>query len=181
MLAIWQSSQETEGQTVALGFDKKLSDSDFLGFAIQYGQRDIDIGTNGTSIDSENMNFSIYRTRPLDDNNFIETFLGVGLLESDLKVHNSNILTGSRDGTQIFGSINYGKTIDRGDFITPIGRLDLGLTELDGYTETGTDALSYAKQRTENGLASFGFEFCDNIKLNENKLRPFGSYFIINW
>ena len=178
------SLQETEGQGVALGFDKKLSDSDFIGFAIQYGQSDTDIGTNGTSIDSENMNFSIYRTKPLDDNNFIETFLGVGLIESDLKrVHNSNILTGSRDGTQIFGSINYGKTIDRGDFnLTPIGRLDLGLTELDRYTETGTDALSYAKQRIENGLASFGFEFSDNIKLNENKLRPFGSLtFITNF
>ena len=182
--SINSSSQETEGQGVVLGFDKKLSDSDFLGFAIQYGQSDTDIGTNGTSIDSENMNFSIYRTKPLDDNNFIETFLGVGLIESDLKrVHNSNILTGSRDGTQIFGSINYGKTIDRGDFnITPIGRLDLGLTELYGYTETGTDALSYAKQRIENGLASFGFEFSDNIKLNENKLRPFGSLtFITNF
>ena len=143
------SSQETEAQTVALGFDKKLSESDFLGFAIQYGQSDTDIGTNGTSIDSENMNFSIYRTRPLDDNNFIETFLGVGLIESDLKrVHNSNILTGSRDGTQIFGSINYGKTIDRGNFnLTPIGRLDLGYTKLDDYKETGINALYYASQR----------------------------------
>ena len=171
------SLQETDGQSVALGFDKKLSDNDFLGFAIQYGQSDTDIGTNGTSIDSENMTFSVYRTKPLDDNNFIETFLGVGLIESDLKrVHNSNKLTGPRDGTQLFGSINYGKTIDRGDFnLTPIGRLDLGLTELDDYTETGTDALFYAKQRIESGLASFGFEFSDNIKLNENKLRPFGS------
>ena len=171
------SLQETDGQSVALGFDKKLSDNDFLGFAIQYGQNDTDIGTNGTSIDSENMTFSVYRTKPLDDNNFIETFLGVGLIESDLKrVHNSNILTGSRDGTQLYGSINYGKTIDKGDFnLTPIGRLDLGLTELDDYTETGTDALFYAKQRIESGLASFGFEFSDNIKLNENKLRPFGS------
>ncbi len=182
--SINSSSQETEGQGVVLGFDKKLSDSDFIGFAIQYGQSDTDIGTDGTSIDTENMNFSIYRTQPLDDNNFIETLLGVGLIESDLKrVHNSNILTGSRDGTQIFGSINYGKTIDRGNFnLIPIGRLDLGLTELDGYTETGTDALSYAKQRIENGLASFGFEFSDNIKLNENKLRTFGSLtFITNF
>ena len=175
--SINSSSQETEGQGVALGFDKKLSDSDFLGFAIQYGQSDTDIGTNGTSIDTENMNFSIYRTRPLDDNNFIETFLGVGLIESDLKrVHNSNILTGSRDGTQIFGSINYGKTIDKGDFnITPIGRLDLGYTKLDDYKETGINALYYASQRIESGLASFGFEFSDNIQLNENKLQPFGS------
>jgi len=175
--SINSSSQETDGQAVALGFDKKLSDSDFLGFAIQYGESDTDIGTNGTSVDSENMNFSIYRTKPLDNNNFIETLLGVGLIESDLKrVHNSNVLTGTRDGTQIFGSINYGKTIDKGDFnITPIGRLDLGYTKLDDYKETGINALYYASQRIESGLASFGFEVSDNIQFNENKLQPFGS------
>ena len=33
----------------------------------------------------------------------------------------------------------------------------------------------YASQRIESGLASFGFEFSDNIQLNENKLQPFGS------
>ncbi len=175
--SINSSSQETEGQAVALGFDKKLSDSDFLGFAIQYGESDTDIGTNGTSVDSENINFSIYRARPLDNNNFIETLLGIGLIESDLKrVHNSNVLTGTRDGTQIFGSINYGKTIDKGDFnITPIGRLDLGYTKLDDYKETGLNALYYASQRIESGLASFGFEVSDNIQFNENKFQPFGS------
>ena len=175
--SINSSKQETEGQAVALGFDKKLSNSDFLGFAIQYGQSDTDIGTSGTSVDSENMNFSIYRTRPLDNNNFIETLLGIGLIESDLKrVHNSSVLTGTRDGTQIFGSINYGKTIDRGDFnITPIGRLDLGYTKLDDYKETGINALYYASQTIESGLASFGFEFSDNIQFNENKFQPFGS------
>ncbi len=179
--SINSSSQETEGQAVALGFDKKLSDSDFIGFAIQYGESDTDIGTNGTSVDSENMNFSVYRTRPLDNNNFIETLLGIGLIESDLKrVHNSSVLTGTRDGTQIFGSINYGKTIDRGDFnITPIGRLDIGYTKLDDYKETGINALYYASQRIESGLASFGFEVSDNIQFNENKFQPFGSLKVI--
>ena len=176
--SINSSKQETEGQAVALGFDKKLSDNDFLGFAIRYGESDTDIGTNGTSVDSENMNFSIYRTRPLDNNNFIETLLGVGLIESNLKrvINSTNVLTGTRDGTQIFGSINYGKTIDRGNFnITPIGRLDLGYTKLDDYKESGINALYYASQQIESGLASFGFEFSDNIQLNENKLQPFGS------
>ena len=58
---------------------------------------------------------------------------GVGLIESDLtRVSGANTLTGSRNGTQIFGSINYGKTIDKGDFnLTPIARVDLGYTELD--------------------------------------------------
>ena len=51
----------------------------------------------------------------------------------------------------------------------------MGYTELDDYTETGTDALFYAKQTIKSGLASFGFEFSDTFKLNENKLKPFGS------
>jgi len=171
------SSSETDGQALALGFDTKLNDNDLLGFAIQYGKNDTDIGSSGSATDSKNYNLSIYRTRPLDNNNFIEGMFGVGLIESDLvRVSGSNTLTGSRSGTQIFGSINYGKTIDKGDFnLTPIGRIDLGYTELDAYSETGTDALTYAKKTIESGLASVGLEFSDIVKFNDNKFKPFGS------
>ena len=171
------SSSETDGQALALGFDTKLNDNDLLGFAIQYGKSDTDVGSNGTNVDSENINLSVYRTRPLNDDNFIEGMFGVGLIESDLKrVSGANTLTGSRNGTQIFGSINYGKTLDKGDFnLTPIARVDLGYTELDAYSETGTDALTYAKQSIESGLASVGLQFSDIIKLNKNSFKPFGS------
>jgi len=113
----------------------------------------------------------------LNNNNFIEGMFGVGLIESDLtRISGSNTLTGSRNGTQIFGSINYGKTLDKGDFnLTPIARVDLGYTELDAYSESGTDALSYGKQTVESGLASVGIEFSDIVKFNDNKLKPFGS------
>ena len=102
---------------------------------------------------------------------------GFGLIESDLvRVSGSNTLTGSRNGTQIFGSINYGKTIDKRDFnLTPIVRFDLGYTKLDAYSESGTDALSYDKQTIESGLASVGVEFSDIVKFNNNNLKPFGS------
>ena len=102
---------------------------------------------------------------------------GVGVIESDLtRISGANTLTGSRNGTQIFGSINYGKTLDKGDFnLTPIARVDLGYTELDAYSETGTDALTYAKQTIESGLASVGLQFSDIVKFNDNKLKPFGS------
>jgi len=171
------SSSETDGQALALGFDKKLNDNDLLGFAIQYGKSDTDIGSSGSTTESENINVSVYRTRPLNDNNFIEGMFGVGLIESDLKrVSGANTLTGSRNGTQIFGSINYGKSLDKGDFnLTPIARVDLGYTELDAYSETGTDALAYAKQSIESGLASVGLQFSDIIKLNKNSFKPFGS------
>jgi surface protein len=171
------SSSETDGQALAIGFDTKLNDNDLFGFAIQYGKSDTDVGSNGTNADSENINLSIYRTRPLNDDNFIEGMFGVGLIENDLvRISGANTLTGSRNGTQVFGSINYGKTLDKGDFnLTPVVRVDLGYTELDAYSETGTDALTYAKQTIESGLASVGVQFSDIVKFNDNKLKPFGS------
>ena len=171
------SSSETDGLALAFGFDTKLNNNDLLGFAIQFGESDTDIGSSGSTTDSENINLSVYRTKPLDNYNFIEGMFGFGLIESDLvRVSGSNTLTGSRNGTQIFGSINYGKTIDKRDFnLTPIVRFDLGYTKLDAYSESGTDALSYDKQTIESGLASVGVEFSDIVKFNNNNLKPFGS------
>ena len=173
---IKNNSSEIESQSLAFGFDRKLNNNNLLGFAIQYGQSDTDVGTNGTGIDSKNYNLSLYQTRPLNDDNFIEGLIGVGIIEKDLtRKSGSNTLTGSRDGAQIFGSINYGKTIDKGDFnLTPIARVDLGYTELDAYTETGTDALSYDKQTVESGMVSLGLEFNDIIKFSNSSFKLFG-------
>ena len=173
---IKNNSSEIESQSLAFGFDRKLNNNNLLGFAIQYGQSDTDIGTSGTGIDSKNYNLSLYQTRPLNDDNFIEGLIGVGIIEKDLtRKSGDNTLTGSRDGAQIFGSINYGKTIDKGDFnLTPIARVDLGYTELDAYTETGTDALSYDKQTVESGMVSLGLEFNDIIKFSNSSFKPFG-------
>ncbi|MDA7830645.1 Ig-like domain-containing protein [Candidatus Pelagibacter sp.] len=172
------SSKDIDVQSLALGFDTKLNNNDLLGFAMQFSQSDTEVGTSGTDIDSNNYSLSAYRTRPLNDDNFVEGLFGVVLIESDLKrVSGANTLTGSRNGTQIFGSINYGKTLVKEDFnLTPIARVDLGYTELDGYTETGTDALTYGKQTAENGLASIGLEINDIIKFSDSSLKPFGSF-----
>ena len=172
------SSKEIDVQSLALGFDKKLNNNNLLGFAMQFSQSDSEVGTSGTGIDSKNYNLSVYGTRPLNDDNFVEGLFGVVLTENELvRKSGANTLTGSRNGTQIFGSINYGKTIDKEDFnLTPIARVDLGYTELDGYTETGTDALTYGKQTVESGLVSIGLEIHDNIKFSNSSLQPFGSF-----
>jgi uncharacterized protein YhjY with autotransporter beta-barrel domain len=146
---------------------------------MQFSQSDTEVGNNGTGINSKNYNLSVYRTRPLNADNFIEGLFGVVLIESDLKrVSGANTLTGSRDGIQIFSSINYaGKPVNKADFnLTPIARVDLGYTELNGYTETGTDALTYDKQTVESGLASIGLEINDIIKFSNSSLEPFGSF-----
>ena len=170
------SSKDIDTHGLALGFDRKLNNNDLLGLALQFSQSDTDIGTNGTGIDSKNYKLSVYRTRPLNDDNFIEGLLGIGSINFDLvRKNGTNTLTGSRDGNQIFASLNYGKTFSKKDFsLTPIGRIDLGYTELDSYTETGTDALSYGKQGVESGLASIGLEISDIIEFSDSSLKPFG-------
>ena len=122
------SSKDIDTHGLALGFDTKLNNNDLLGFALQFNQSDTDVGTNGTGIDSKNYNLSVYRTRPLNDDNFIEGLLSISSIDSDLvRKSGANTLTGSRDGYQIFGSLNYGKTFSKKDFsLTPIGRIDLG-------------------------------------------------------
>ena len=170
------SSKDIDTHGLALGFDTKLNNNDLLGFALQFNHSDTDVGTNGTGIDSKNYNLSVYRTRPLNDDNFIEGLLSIGSIDSDLvRKSGANTLTGSRDGNQIFGSLNYGKTFSKKDFsLTPIGRIDLGYTELDSYTERGTDALTYDKQVVESGLASIGLAINDIIEFSNSSLKPFG-------
>ena len=45
------SSKETHGQALAFGLDKKLDNNNLLGFAIQYGKSDTDIGSSGSTTD----------------------------------------------------------------------------------------------------------------------------------
>tara|TARA_B100000424_G_scaffold40375_1_gene27077 strand:+ start:301 stop:2838 length:2538 start_codon:yes stop_codon:yes gene_type:complete len=170
------SEKEIDSQGIAFGFDKKINDNDIYGFAIQYGQSDTDIGSNGSGIDSKNYNISMYRTRPLDDNNFIEGSIGIGKIKSDIeRKSDSNTLTASRDGNQIFGSVNFGKTIDKGNFnLVPALRVDLGYTELEGYQEVGTNALSYDDQEVKSGLLSLEFGVNNLVKFNDSKIKPFG-------
>ena len=169
------SSKDIDSESLAFGFDKQLNNKDQIGFALQYGQSDADVGSGGTQTETKNYNFSVYRSRSLNNNNFVDGIIGFGLINSDvIRKSGSNTLTGSRDGKQIFSSINYGKTFNNYDAnVTPTIRFDLGYIELDPYTESGTNPLTYSKQTIESGLASLGFKFNNIKKLNQGNFKPF--------
>lgn len=172
-----KSSREIDAGNISLGVDKKINDNQLYGFAIQYGDSEADIGSSGTSVDSENISLSIYGTKPHNDDQFVEGLIGVGKIDSDLKrVSGVNTLTGQRDGQQIFSSINYGKKIEKDNRnITPLVKLNLGYTELDEYSETGTNALKYHKQTFETGLISTGFEIDQISEFKNSTFKPYGA------
>ena len=171
------SRKEIDTQSIAFGFDKKINQGEIFGYAFQFNQSETDIGSNGSSIDGKNLNVSVYRSKSLKNNNFIEGSIGLGKLKNDIdRKSGSETLTGSRDGKQLFGSVNFGKTIDKGNFdLTPTFRFDLGYTELDEYQEVGTNALFYDDQHIQSGMASLGLSFNNIVKLSNSSLKPFGS------
>ena len=171
------NSRKIRSNSFAFGIDKKVSKNQFYGYAFQYGKSDSNINKTGTSADSENYHFSWYGSKPHSEKNFIEGSVGFGLLESDLiRTTDTNRLTGSRNGGQVFGTINYGRYLSKGNIeVIPRVGLDVGYTELSAYTETGTDALSYSSQFIRSGLVTLGLEF-NNLFLNEiNSFKTFGS------
>jgi hypothetical protein len=172
-----KSSREIDSGRISLGVDKKINENQLYGFAIQYGNSEADIGSSATSVDSENISLSIYGTKPHNDDQFVEGLIGVGKIDSDLKrVSGVNTLTGQRDGQQIFSSINYGKKIEKDNRnITPLVKLNLGYTELDEYSETGTNALKYHKQTFETGLISTGFEIDQISEFKNSTFKPYGA------
>ena len=105
-------------------------------------------------MNSLNYNFSIYRTRPLENNNYIESLFGIGLIKNDLtRVDGSNILSGNRNDKQLFGSINLNKPIKKNNYtLTPSAKIDLGYTFLDSFSEEGTNALKFSSQEIETSF-----------------------------
>ncbi len=172
------SSKKIGLGSLAIGFDKKIDDNDIVGFAVQYSESLTRVGVDAKDIESQNYNISIYRTKPLDDNNFIEGLIGIGRIESDFKRQSGSYTgTGYRKGDQIFSSINFGKKINVKDGeITPLARINLGQTLFDSYTESGTNGLSFGEQKIYTGSASLGLEARNNIKLVGGELEPFGVF-----
>ena len=173
----YSSTKEIGLKGLVVGMDKKINNNDFFGFALQYGESDSDIGSN-TDLKSKSYNLSVYRTIPLNDDHFIEGLFGFGIIDTNTARNDGTYdMTGDRSGKQIFGSINYGKKIAKGNFdLTPIARINLGHTKLDSYDESGTNALAHGSQEVETGLVSLGLEANHNLKSMGGNLEPFGTF-----
>ena len=169
-------SKDINSNGITIGMDKKIDENKMYGYALRFGRDDVDVGTSGTSLDTEAYSLSLYGTFPHDETKFIDSVLGVSSLKTDhVRKSGANTLTGERSGRQAFGSINFRTTYNKDEFnVTPNGRLDLGYTELSSYSETGTDALIYDKQKIKTGMVSFGMMLDDTVQFENITLKPNG-------
>ena len=168
------SSKKIDSKGVSFGMDKKISENKLYGYAFRYGRDEVDVGSFGTTLDTDSVSLSLYGTFPHDDERFIEGILGVSKLKTDhVRKGGGNTRTGNRNGSQVFGSINYFTTYQKEKFnISPNIRIDLSYTELSEYSETGVASLVYDKQVVETGMISSGFNLSDVIDYNSLTFEP---------
>ena len=168
------SSKKIDSKGVSFGMDKKISENKLYGYAFRYGRDEVDVGSFGTTLDTDSVSLSLYGTFPHDDERFIEGILGVSKLKTDhVRKGGGNTRTGNRNGSQVFGSINYFTTYQKEKFnISPNIRIDLSYTELSKYSETGVSNLVYNKQVVETGMISSGFNLSNIIDYNSLTFEP---------
>ncbi len=170
------SSKKINTKGITLGMDKKISKNRLYGYALRFGNDDVDVGASGTNLDTESFSLSVYGTFPHDDEKFTEGIIGVSTLKTDhVRKGGGSTRTGERDGAQIFGSLNYLTTYKKEDLnVTPNLRIDLSYTELSKYREKGPAALVYKAQTIETGMISTGFTISDILNYNSFTFKPNG-------
>ncbi len=168
------SSKKIHSKGISFGMDNKISENKLYGYAFRYGRDEVDVGSFGTTLDTDSISLSLYGTFPQDDERFIEGILGVSKLKTDhVRKGGGNTRTGNRNGSQVFGSINYFTTYQKEKFnISPNIRIDLSYTELSEYSETGVASLVYNKQVVETGMISSGFNLSNIIDYNSLTFEP---------
>ena len=168
------SVQDISIQGVSLGADKKIDNDKMYGVSLRFANDDTDIGNVGTKISTQSVNLSVYGSRYLDNDTFMDGVVGAGYMQSDLvRKSGSNTLNGDREGNQIFGSLKFGKQIKQSQFnIAPYGKIHSSYTQLEGYSETGTDALKFDALEIGATSGSVGLEIDQLIKYQESSVKP---------
>jgi outer membrane autotransporter protein len=150
----------TDGLSV--GADRRFSDRLALGIGLGYARDRTDIGVEGTISRARGSSIALYGSFQPTRNTYIDGLIGYGVLDFDtvrFVPSVSDFARGSRDGSQLFGSIAAGyEHHGEGLLLSPYGRLDFARDRLKQYTESGAgvNALTYFEQKLPTLALSLG-------------------------
>ena len=172
----FSSSKKFSTTGFTIGADKRNADDLLRGIAVRFGNDDVDVGSLGSALDMKTLSFTFYETKPKGNNKFLDNLVGLSLLKSDLVNSNgSSSTTGERDGTQMFGAINFRNTLIREKLnFTPKFKINYGLTHLSEYTEQGNESrLKYEDQIIGNLITSIGASTQNTTNLETSEMISF--------
>jgi uncharacterized protein YhjY with autotransporter beta-barrel domain len=146
------SGSDFTSNGVSMGVDLAWDDKLTVGMGVGYAQDTTNIGTDGTRNESRGYSLAVYASRQVGTRGFLEGMLGVGSVDFDSKRYvtaASAFANANRKGYQLFGSVGGGLEFrDKTNMISPYGRLDFSMDQLNEATESGAGvyALNYYAQ-----------------------------------
>jgi uncharacterized protein with beta-barrel porin domain len=176
------SQQAFNAQSVALGFDRPTNNDGLLGFAIDFGQSNTDVGVSASNVQSGNFSLSNYNVFKLDRNTQLQSVFGLGRLVIDTKrTDGLELLSGNRKANQVFYSTTlkrqYSVEEDNQLFVSPYITYSSTRTNLDGYSESGgTTALTFNDQVLKDVKIGVGVDINSFITVaNNSTIKPYAS------
>ncbi len=163
------STKKIDTDAITFGVDKFTDENGIKGLAFRVGRNNVDIGNSGSNLDTDTFNITYYSTTPIeDDTKFLDTFIGVGGLRSDLlTVLDGKNLTANRKGKQIYGTIRIKDEIKKDNLtFIPSARFDIGHTILGSYNESGDGGIDVENQHIRTKKIRAGFAAVEDF-LNE--------------
>ena len=155
---------------ITFGADKKNSKNNYSGYAIRYADGKSKFDNSGHSTTMDTLSLSYYMITPLKDIGYNNTVVGLSSLKYDLNT--GGVVTGQRNGKQLFTSTDFRSNNEYGKFkLTPSLKLKNSFTDLSEFTEFMTNASSggtnviYGKETFFTGDLATGVLFnSDPIK-----------------
>ncbi|WP_237152930.1 autotransporter domain-containing protein [Oryzibacter oryziterrae] len=164
-MAVWSAGNVNFGSTKAngdladfisvglsAGLDFRLNSDLVIGGGLGFGRDKTDIGDQGTSVDGKAVLGFVYGSWTPVDNVFVDGVAGVGTMSFDTDryvLKTDSLVSGTRDGRQVFGSLTAGYTLENGGLtFSPYGRISAAYSVFDPYDESGStgNELSFGRQ-----------------------------------
>ena len=172
------SAKNINSSAITIGADRKDSDERMYGVALRFGDDDIDFGNVKDSLDMNAVSLTLYESRLLGDDKFIDSLIGIGSFKTDIvNAVGFGSTNAKRDGKQIFTSFKIRQTYEKNSVnFTPNIKIDLGYTNLSGYEENGSANLKFDDQDIGTIITSLGGVIDSTSNLKNGTFQPYFEY-----
>ena len=172
------SAKNINTTAITIGADKKTDNGRMFGAALRFGNDDINFGNVKNSLDVDTVSLTLYGSRLLGEDKFIDSLIGIGSFKTDIvNAVGSSSTKGTRDGSQIFSSFKIRETFKKNKLnFTPNIKLDLGFTSLSDYSENGSTNLKFDSQDIGTIITSIGGAVDSSTNLRNGTFKPYFEY-----
>jgi len=173
--SITSSAKNINTSAITIGADKKTDNGRMFGAALRLGNDDIDFGNVKDSLGIDAVSLTLYESRLLGEDKFIDSLIGIGTFKTDIvNAVGFSSTEGERDGTQVFGSFKIRETFKKDKLnFTPNIKIDLGFTSLSDYHEDGAANLKFDRQNIGTIITSIGGAVDNSANLRSGTFKPF--------